>query len=57
MRKDVLNFKVMKDNYVCGSKYGNGRGNDIRLNYQKQTEMITKINFNFHVHYYLPQGI
>lgn len=57
MRKDVLNFKVMKDNYVCGSKYRNGRGNDIRLNYQKQTEMITKINFNFHVHYYLPQGI
>lgn len=35
-----------------------GRGNVvIRLKYQKQTEMITKINFNFHVHHYLPQGI
>lgn len=29
----------------------------IKLKYQKQTEMITKINFNIHGHHYLPQGI
>lgn len=53
MRKEVLNLKIIKDNYLWGLK----DGNIIKLKYQKQTEIITKINFNFRVNNCLPQGV